>query len=426
VAAVLLLVAPDVRLPSWIGWVAVVLALFAGWTAFGQWGALMDVGEDQIELGLEDYLPFLVYIAGILLVLGGAVLTAVQATPAASAALAGVLGSDAQDAVAEDAGSATFGGAPSPAVAETPVVAAPAVDIATALSAEPPATDPPSGSPGVADPAARRRSRLRRRAPSAGRAAISFGDDLGEDREGGLGRRPAAEVEPDRSAQRACSSPSRGVSRPDGRRLARPHRADGGAAALPDRRLVELDVVREDDHRVIGARPISSVPRRAAPRVDRRRETFGRREGRAAIGDDRLDPKPVRAGPATVRLRPPRRPRTRRTGNLDERRPTPSSTMHEPGRALSQPHELRVRSRARAIQPTSSWTTSSPAAPPRPVCWPNAAGGESRGGVMTAAPVPAPATPRRLDRRRRDRSTRTSIVPPQASPTSHACSSLIP
>lgn len=152
IAAVLLLVAPDVRLPSWIGWVAVVLALFAGWTAFGQWGALMEVGEDRIELGLEDYLPFLVYIAGILLVLGGAVLTAIQATPAASAALAGVLGSDATDATVSDPG--TEG-----PVVETPVVAAPAletpypdietpvstappVDIATALAAEPPGLGP--------------------------------------------------------------------------------------------------------------------------------------------------------------------------------------------------------------------------------------------------------------------------------------------
>ncbi len=158
VAAVLLLVAPDVRLPSWIGWVAVVLALFAGWTAFGQWGALMEVGEDRIELGLEDYLPFLVYIAGILLVLGGAVLTAIQATPAASAALAGVLGSDDQDAAEVDAGVQSPVVKTPPAVAETPVAEALPVDIATALSAEPPAMDPPvfdddpdrPGSPGMA------------------------------------------------------------------------------------------------------------------------------------------------------------------------------------------------------------------------------------------------------------------------------------
>jgi hypothetical protein len=122
VAAVLLLVAADTRLPSWIGWVAVVLALFGGWTAFGQWGALMGVGEDQIELGLEDYLPFLLYVAGILLVLGGAVLTAVKATPAASAALAGVMGTDAKDA--------------NPTTAE-PATAAPA-----------PPADPPSGAGG--------------------------------------------------------------------------------------------------------------------------------------------------------------------------------------------------------------------------------------------------------------------------------------
>jgi hypothetical protein len=147
VAAVLLLVAPDVRLPSWIGWVAVVLALFGGWTAFGQWGALMEVGENQVVLGLEDYLPFLVYVAGILLVLGGAVMTAIQATPAASAALAGVLGSDAKDSVESEAGAempgveAPSAGVEAPVV-ESAVVEAPPVDIATALSAEPPALDP--------------------------------------------------------------------------------------------------------------------------------------------------------------------------------------------------------------------------------------------------------------------------------------------
>ncbi len=152
VAAVLLLVAPDVRLPSWIGWVAVALALFAGWTAFGQWGALMDVGEDQVVLGLEDYLPFLVYIAGILLVLGGAVMTAIQATPAASAALAGVLRSDPKDAAVADAG-AEGPDVEAPVVegptadSETPTAAAPPVDIATALSAEPPATDPHAMAP---------------------------------------------------------------------------------------------------------------------------------------------------------------------------------------------------------------------------------------------------------------------------------------
>ncbi len=167
VAAVLLLVAPDVRLPSWIGWVAVVLALFGGWTAFGQWGALMEVGDGQVVLGLEDYLPFLVYVAGILLVLGGAVMTAIQATPAAGAALAGVLGSDATDgqdevqagAVAEDrttmaeAPPAVGETAPPWAAAEPSTIEAPPVDIATALATEAPALDDAPdrpGSPGAA------------------------------------------------------------------------------------------------------------------------------------------------------------------------------------------------------------------------------------------------------------------------------------
>jgi hypothetical protein len=94
-AAVLLLMGSESRLPAWVGWVAAALGLFAAWTAFGQWGALMEIGEERITLGLEDYLPFLIYVAGILLVIGGALLTAVGNTPAASAALSGVMGRDA-------------------------------------------------------------------------------------------------------------------------------------------------------------------------------------------------------------------------------------------------------------------------------------------------------------------------------------------
>jgi hypothetical protein len=75
-AAVLLLTAGEAKTPAWVSWVAVGLGVFAAWVALGQWGALMDIGERQLELGLEEYLPFLIYAAGILLVIGGGVLSA--------------------------------------------------------------------------------------------------------------------------------------------------------------------------------------------------------------------------------------------------------------------------------------------------------------------------------------------------------------
>lgn len=75
-ASVLLLTSGEFRLPAWTGWVALVLGVIAAWVALGQWGALMDLGADQVELGLGDYLPFLVYVAGILLVIAGAAVTA--------------------------------------------------------------------------------------------------------------------------------------------------------------------------------------------------------------------------------------------------------------------------------------------------------------------------------------------------------------
>lgn len=96
-AAALVLVGSSGTLPAWISWVAVVLGLFAAWTAFGQWGALMDIGADRVELGLEDYLPFLLYVAGILLVILGAAMSAIRATPAVGAAVAEVAGRGSKD-----------------------------------------------------------------------------------------------------------------------------------------------------------------------------------------------------------------------------------------------------------------------------------------------------------------------------------------
>lgn len=75
-AAVLLLSAGREGLPAWLPWVAVGLGVFAAWVAVGQWSALMSIGERELELELMDYLPFLIYVVGILLVIGGGVLAA--------------------------------------------------------------------------------------------------------------------------------------------------------------------------------------------------------------------------------------------------------------------------------------------------------------------------------------------------------------
>ena len=75
-ALLLLLGDPNDRLPAWVGWVAVVLGLFAAWSAVGQWGELMELGATRLELGPGDIAPFLVYVAGILLVIAGGVLHA--------------------------------------------------------------------------------------------------------------------------------------------------------------------------------------------------------------------------------------------------------------------------------------------------------------------------------------------------------------
>jgi hypothetical protein len=84
----------------------------------------------------------------------------------------------------------------------------------------------------------------------------------------------------------------------------------------------------------------------------------------------------------------------------------------------------------------SAWTTSgSDGALPSPGgCGPNAGGGASTGSrVTTARPSPRPsARPSRESRAAVTAASgtngliSTSMVPPQASPTSHACSSLIP
>ena len=74
--ALLVFGATDGRLPAAVGWVTVALGLFTAWTALGQWSELMRIGETRLELGPDDILPFLIYLAGIVLVIAGGVLHA--------------------------------------------------------------------------------------------------------------------------------------------------------------------------------------------------------------------------------------------------------------------------------------------------------------------------------------------------------------
>jgi hypothetical protein len=75
-ATLVLFGSTEEHLPDWVGWVAVVLGLFAAWTALGQWGSLMELGATEVELGIDDIVPFLIYVAGIILVIAGGALHA--------------------------------------------------------------------------------------------------------------------------------------------------------------------------------------------------------------------------------------------------------------------------------------------------------------------------------------------------------------
>jgi hypothetical protein len=93
---------------------------------------------------------------------------------------------------------------------------------------------------------------------SGRRVAAPGRHDLGNDRQGGLGRVAPAEVEPDRAAQPAdLLGAQAGLGQPDlaiGLGLPRSHGADVAAAAvggLDNRRLVELGVVGQDRDRVV-------------------------------------------------------------------------------------------------------------------------------------------------------------------------------
>jgi hypothetical protein len=82
-AVVVLVFRDDIGTPFPAAWIAVVLAVVGAVIAVGQWSALMDIGATRVTLGLEDYLPFLIYVIGIVAILGGSMLVAMAGMRAA-------------------------------------------------------------------------------------------------------------------------------------------------------------------------------------------------------------------------------------------------------------------------------------------------------------------------------------------------------
>ena len=162
--------------------------------------------------------------------------------------------------------------------------------------------------------AARARSRI-----GAPTSAVPFGDDLGQDREGRLGRCTPAEVEPDRPAQPARSASLTPASSRRARRsawvLLRADRADVAAAAperLDDRGLIELDVVATGPRPRRSGRARSPRPPRPASRRPGDRPRGSARAWRMRPGHRRRRSRSrarARAGRASAR---PRRHRRRR------------------------------------------------------------------------------------------------------------------
>src|SRR5262245_36778435 len=127
-------------------------------------------------------------------------------------------------------------------------------------------------------------------------AAIPLRDDLGDDREGRLGRVPAAQIQAHRSTEaRELLLRDAGLAEalpPVALGLLRSHGAHVRAAAperLDDRRFAELHVVGEDRDRVVRAEPdlVGDLVRPADDEpVDAiRREALGRGERLPAVHD---------------------------------------------------------------------------------------------------------------------------------------------
>ena len=159
-------------------------------------------------------------------------------------------------------------------------------------------TEGPTGDPPAADPAQAQSAGQRPFAHRGASSAVAFGDDLGQDRERGLGRSAPTQVQAHRppeaievglaDARREQTSAAVGLG------LARPDRAHVPAPAperLDDGGFVELDVVRQDRDRVVRAEPdlVGDLVRPADDQAVDLGEALLRGERRPAIDHDGLE-----------------------------------------------------------------------------------------------------------------------------------------
>jgi hypothetical protein len=81
VATVIILASRRVESPVPVAWVGVVFGVLGAILGFGQWGDLNALGRGHVELGPTDFLAFLVYAIGLVMVIVGGVMTALEQKP---------------------------------------------------------------------------------------------------------------------------------------------------------------------------------------------------------------------------------------------------------------------------------------------------------------------------------------------------------
>ena len=81
VATVVILASRRVESPIPVAWAGVVLGAFGAILGFGQWGDLNKLGREQIELGITDFGAFLIYAIGLVMIIVGGVMTALEQKP---------------------------------------------------------------------------------------------------------------------------------------------------------------------------------------------------------------------------------------------------------------------------------------------------------------------------------------------------------
>lgn len=80
VAAIVIVVSRGISSPVPAAWVGVVLAVFGVILALEQWGKLATLGDGRgVDISIVDLGSFFIYVLGVLAILGGGVLTALEA-----------------------------------------------------------------------------------------------------------------------------------------------------------------------------------------------------------------------------------------------------------------------------------------------------------------------------------------------------------